>query len=341
MIVNPWTVSALSLDTASIALGLITAGLCIRQFSASCSKNRVSGEDLAAIENRLYLLFWLGAVFLLLRFIAWPIFYLTLHSLIPEISGAMCIFGARNLQPELSRLLELCKPLLFYTGLVWLLIFRLERFANKAGAENAARKSSLILLFLCTVTGLVDSIGSVVLWLRSNAELAVSCCTTVTDIPSRFTVWIPESLFGSEYAALLLVAYFTSNALLILGSFFIRHRLTKSRPHGSSFFCLLILVLINCVIATFAFIEVIAPQLMALPFHHCLYCLVQNVMDAPLFVSLFILGNSMLGALFPVWLLAKKWAENLAMTALLSRLSFMGSLCVSGSLLMITTHLLL
>jgi len=253
----------------------------------------------------------------------------------------MCIFGARNLQPVLSRTLELCKPLLFYSGLVWLLIFRLERFGNKAGAENAARKSSLILLSLCIVTGLVDSIGSVILWLRSNAELAVSCCTTVTDIPSRFTVWIPESLFGSEYASLLWIAYFTSNTLLITGSFWVRHQLTKDRLHGASFFCLLILVLINSVIGTFAFIELIAPQLMGLPFHHCLYCLVQNVIDAPLFVALFILGNSMLGALYPVWLLASKWAENPAMIALLSRLLLLGTLCISGSLLMITTHLLL
>ena len=341
MIVNPWTVSALSLDTASAGLGLITVGLCARQLYASLNQKQISGETLAATENRLYLLFWLGAVFLLLRFLAWPLFYLTLHSLIPEINGAMCIFGARNLQPELSRLLELCKPLLFYAGLVWLLIFRLERFGNKAGAESAARNSSLILLFLCTLIGLTDSIGSVVLWLRSNAELAVSCCTTVTDIPSRFTVWIPESLFGSQYGSLLWILYFACNGLLIPAALFIRNRVTKGRTSGASFFCLLLLVLLNCVIGTFAFIEVIAPQLMGLPFHHCLYCMVQNVMDAPLFVALFILGNRMLGAIYPVWLLAQKWAETPARTALLSRLLLLGVFCISGSLLMITTHLLL
>jgi len=340
MIVNPWTVSALSLDTASSALGLITIGLCVRQLSASRAKDLENPERLATIEDRLYLLFWLGAVFLLLRFIAWPIFYLTLHSLIPEISGAMCIFGARNLQPELSRMLELCKPLLFYAGLVWLLVFRLERFGNRAGAENAARKSSLLLLFLCTITGLVDSIGSVLLWLRSNAELAVSCCTTVTDIPSRFTVWIPESLFGSDYASLLWIVYFTSNVLLIIGAILIRRQLGKERLPGALFFFLLLLVLLNSVIGTFAFIEVIAPQLMQLPFHHCLYCLVQNVTDAPLFVALFVLGNSILGALYPLWLLARKWAEQTAINTLFSRLLLLGMLCICGSLLMITTHLL-
>ena len=340
MIVNPWTVSALSLDTVSAGLGLITAGLCVKQLCASRPGSQESGEGLALIENRLYLLFWLGAVFLLLRFLAWPLFYLTLHSLIPEISGAMCIFGARNLQPTLSRVLELIKPLLFYAGLVWLLVFKLERFGNRAGAESIARRSSLILLCLCSIAGLADSIGSVVLWLRSNAELAVSCCTTVTDIPSRFTVWIPESLFGSEYARLLWILYFACNAVLILGTLIVRSRLQKGALPGSSFIVLFFVVLVNCVIGTFAFIEVISPQLMGLPFHHCLYCLVQNVMDAPLFVALFILGNSAAAAVFPVWLLAKTWAETTALKTLLSSCLLIAALCLSGSLLMVSTHLL-
>ena len=340
MIVNPWTVSALSLDSASAALGLVTVGLCVKQLGASWSGKQESGETLAVIENRLYLLFWLGAVFLLLRFLAWPLFYLTLHSLISEISGAMCIFGVRNLQPTLSRVLELIKPLLFYGGLVWLLVFKLERFGNRAGSESIARRSSLILLCLCSIAGFADSIGSVVLWLRSNAELAVSCCTTVTDIPSRFTVWIPESLFGSEYTRLLWILYFTCNAVLVLITFFVRGRLQKRTLPGASFIVLFFVVLVNCVIGTFAFIEVISPKLMGLPFHHCLYCLVQNVMDAPIFVALFILGNSAAAAIFPVWLLAKKWAESTALKTLLSSCLLTAALCLSGSLLMVTTHLL-
>ncbi len=340
MIVNPWTVSALSLDTASAGLGLITASLCVKQLFVSRTTVQPSGEELAQIEDRLYLLFWLGAVFLLLRFLAWPLFYLTLHSLIDEITGAMCIFGARNLQPVLSRSLELIKPLLFYSGLVWLLLFKLERFGNREGSEASARKSSLILLSFCIITGLADSISSIVLWLRSNAELAVSCCTTVTDIPSRFTVWIPESLFGTEYAYLLWTLYFASNALLILWSLFIRSRLAKGITGTIPLLSLLVLVIFNSVIGTFAFIEVISPNLMNLPFHHCLYCLVQNVIDAPIFVALFILGNSLVAAIFPVWLLAKKWAEVTALDALLSWLVLAGSLCLSGSVLMIITHLL-
>ena len=341
MIVNPWTVSALSLDTVSAGLGLMTTGLVVKHLARSWSEKKESGEQLAAIEDSLYLLFWLGSVFLILRFLAWPLFYLTLHSLIPEINGAMCIFGVRNLQPTLSRVLELTKPVLFYAGLVWLLVFRLERFGNRAGSESLARKSSLILLCVCSIAGLVDSCGSVILWLRSNSDLAVSCCTTVTDIPSRFTVWIPESLFGSEYQTLLWVLYYISNVILVLGTLFVRNRLVKDTSSGYPFLLLLVLVLINCVTGTFAFIEVISPYLMDLPFHHCLYCMVQNVMDAPIFVALFILGNSLVGAVFPMWRLSIQWAKKPVLSALISRLLLLGVLCLSGSVLMISTHLLL
>ena len=215
MIVNPWTVSSLSLDIASAGLGLIAAIGAVKQFRTTTKRLPETGERLAESEDHLYLLFWIGAVFLFLRFLAWPLFYFSLHSIIPEVAGAMCIFGTRNLQPVLTKSLELVKPLLFFTGLVWLLVFRLERFFYQSGSGSKARKSSLILLSFCLLGGLIDSIGSAALWIQSNAELAVSCCTTITDIPSRFTVWIPSSLFGHEYQSLLWWLFYGSNILLI------------------------------------------------------------------------------------------------------------------------------
>ncbi len=340
MIVNPWTVSSLSLDGLSAGLGLITCGLAFRQLALSWSNKKQSGEQLARTEDRLYLLFWLGTVFLLLRFLAWPLFYFSLHSFISEISGAMCIFGARNLLPVLTRLLEVVKPLLFYAGFVWLMLFRLERFGSRTAGGMIGRRRGLLLLCLCSVIGLLDSWGSVFLWLRSDAELAVSCCTTITDIPTRFTVWIPESLFGPEYTRLLWFGYFVCNAAVVLSGIFIHKRLMATAGVKRDLFVLFLFVLINCVGGVFAYIEVIAPRLMALPFHHCLYCMMQNVLDAPVFVSLFILGNIFIAAVFPLWVLAVKWADQKSLITLVSRLISYGSLFLTGSVLMVVIHLL-
>lgn len=341
MIVNPWTVSSLSLDIASAGLGLIAAVAAGNQFRTTTKCLPETGERLAESEDRLYLLFWIGAVFLFLRFLAWPLFYFSLHSIIPEVAGAMCIFGTRNLQPVLTKTLELVKPLLFFTGLVWLLVFRLERFFYQSGSGSKARKSSLLLLSFCLIAGLVDSIGSAILWIQSDAELAVSCCTTITDIPSRFTVWVPTSLFGHDYYPLLWGLFYGSNILLICIALLLLRKVTKGGTKHRLFFSLLTLALLNTTIGLFAFIEVIAPQLMNLPFHHCLYCMVQNVMDAPVFVALFIAGNAFLGAIFPVHLLTASWAEKTHLNLLTRKLLFFGVLFLSGNLLMITTHIFL
>ena len=340
MIVNPWTVSSLSLDIASGGLAAIAAVGIIKQFRSTTKHLPETGERLAEGEDRLYLLFWIGAVFLFLRFLAWPLFYFSLHSIIPEVTGAMCIFGTRNLQPDLTKVLELTKPLLFFAGLVWLLIFRLERFFSQSGSSTRARQSSLLLLAFCIIAGLVDSIGSAALWIRSNAELAVSCCTTITDIPTRFTVWIPTSIFGHEYQPLLWGLFYGANILLICLMLFVFTR-KKEKPQKLLFFFLFLLALLNTIIGTFAFIEVIAPRLMHLPFHHCMYCMVQKVLDAPVFVSLFISGNALAAAIYPVHLLAANWAEEKQLTALNKKLLFFGMLFLSGNLLMITTHIFL
>lgn len=340
MIVNPWTVSSLSLDIASTGLGVIALTGAVKQYYSTPARLAGTGELLAEGEDRLYLLFWLAAVFLLLRFLAWPLFYCSLHSIIPEVSGAMCIFGTRNLQPLLTKSLEFIKPLLFFAGLVWLLIFRLERFYSQSASSSRAQRSSLFLLFCCLTTGLADAIGSTILWLRSNAELAVSCCTTITDIPTRFTVWIPTSLFGHEYQQLLWLLFFGVNLLVIGLSLLLAQRLKSGSRKVSAFLLLLLTVIGNSVVGTFAFIEVIAPKLMQLPFHHCIYCLVQNVLDAPLFIALFIGGNSVLATLYPVHLLAGSWAEPQQMDRLSKKLLNTGAVALAGTLVMITTHLL-
>lgn len=339
MIVNPWTVSSLSLDIASAGLAIIASVGAVKQFRTTIKRLPETGERLAESEDRLYLLFWIGAVFLFLRFLAWPLFYFSLHSIIPEVTGAMCIFGTRNLQPVLTRILEISKPILFFSGLVWLLVFRLERFFYQAGSGAKARKSSLSLLTFCLAAGLIDSIGSAALWIRSNAELAVSCCTTITDIPSRFTVWIPTSLLGHEYQALLWGLFYGSNILLIVVALLMSGQIGRNRIQLPFFFFLLLLALINTTIGLFAFIEVIAPELMNLPFHHCMYCMIQNVMDAPVFVTLFVAGNALLAAIFFVRLLAADWAETEHLCALTKKLLLFGALFLGGNLIMITTHI--
>jgi len=340
MIVNPWTVSALTIDLLSAALAGATVVNAGRLLAGARSGDRLSGQSMTSREDRMYLVFWMGVVLLAVRFLAWPLLYLVLHSFISEIEGAMCIFGTRNMLPVLTRFLELLKPLLFFTGLVWLVLFRLERFATHA--EKGARAAGFVLamLLLCSLTALVDSVASAALWIRSAADLAVSCCTTVTDIPSRFTVWMPASLFGPAYQQPLWYLFFIVNGLAA-ALFVLAYRAVKRLQSPLALFSLVgLLSMANCVLTIIAYIEVIAPQLMRLPFHHCLYCMVQNVLDAPVFVTLFIVGTCSAVAVFPVWFLARSWAGRSALVSAVRGLLMTAFLCLSGSVVMIAVHLL-
>ncbi len=340
MIINPWSVSALTIDLLSTALAGAAVISGIRLLTADQSGEELSGQSVTSREDRMYLAFWLGAVLLAVRFLAWPLFYLVLHSFISEIEGAMCIFGTRNMLPVLTRFLELLKPLLFFTGLVWLVLFRLERFATLSGKSSPAGRFILAMFVLCSLTALVDSAASAVLWMRSSSELAVSCCTTVTDIPSRFTVWMPVSLFGPAYERPLWYLFFILNGLSATLLILAYRAVDRVRSPLVLYSLVGLLSLANCIVTVIAYIEVIAPELMRLPFHHCLYCMVQNVIDAPVFVALFIIGTCSAVAVFPVWLCARSWVRKDALVSAVQTLLLTGFLCLSGSVLMITLHLL-
>ncbi len=345
MIINPLSVAALTVDGFSLGLAAATtAGTMYMLPALRNSSSIATGERLTLLENRLYLLFWMGAVLLILRFAAWPLFYFTLHSFVPEIEGAMCIFGARNLLPTLTRTMEVIKPLLFFLGLIWLILFRFERFASRQDQVKQFTRQGqgrvLFLLLLCSLAALADSGGTVLLWLQSNAELAVSCCTTVTDIPDRFTVWMPKSIFGPAYSMLLWYLFFGANLLLIFQIILsYRKSLLAAVPTLHLLF-LFVFGLLNGVIGLFAFIEVIAPRLMGLPFHHCIYCMVQTVVDGPLMLALFAVGNFAVAACLPITLLARNWTEDEPLNKGIRLLLYIGLLGVSGSTIMVAAHLL-
>ncbi len=338
MIVNPWSVVALTLDGASFGLAAVTTVMGGKLF-VRVGASGLTGDQVQQREDRLYLVFWMGVVLLLVRFMAWPYFYLVLHSFIPEIEGAMCIFGTRNLLPRLTRFLEVAKPLLFVVGLVWLLLFRLERFYTTRQTGVASRRG-LLLLLLCSVLALVESGGSAWLWMRASGDLAVSCCTTITDIPSRFTVWMPEALFGTEYDQVLWGVYYGGNLVMVGLLIFVLLLLALHRGGVAWGLATVFMgAVANVVLTVMAAIEVLAPRLMHLPFHHCLYCLVQNVADAPLFAALFIVGTSCCLAGWPLWLLARSWAAGAPLLRMERRLMQTACLFLAGSLVMITVHL--
>jgi hypothetical protein len=253
-----------------------------------------TSEERTSLEDRSYLVLLIMMIVLLIRLINWPLFYGTLQSFIHDIEGAMCIFGVTQVKPGLTLFLEYLKPINFFLIGGWLILHILDR----ATKTSPLMGRKFLLLSIISLLVLIDSIGDILLMIEIAPGTLVSCCTTVTDISNRPTRTTPESFFGPQFAQSIKITYFATHLLLIgMVGFVLKFKKlenTFSWRRGILAF-LFLFALVNGILFVLSQIEVFAPSMMHLPFHHCLYCLWQYVPDSIIMYLLFILGTFSVG----------------------------------------------
>lgn len=242
------------------------------------------------IEDQSYLLFSLILVALIIRLLHWPLFYLTLHSFIPQVNGAMCIFGVTQVREPLTRFLEMIKPLEFFLIGGWLILHHLDR----ASLTNALLGRKLVFLVFLSAVILAEVLGDLILFFTLSPNILVSCCTTVTDILSRPTSTLPQSIIGPQYKTGIEALYWLLQFILIGLNGYLALAI-QGRPLEKGKRILLTLIgflsLINAAAFLLVQIESFAPRFMGLPYHHCLYCLWQIVPASIILYLFFIMGT--------------------------------------------------
>jgi hypothetical protein len=288
-------------------IAVLTAALAVPIVILSFKTYRQAGKKLTeeqqdGIADRSQLLLLIAVIVLCIKLPAWPLFYVALHSLIPSVQGAMCIFGVTATNPFLSSILQTLKPLVFFLIGAWMLLHQFNR-----GRETAAlfRAKQLVLFFTGTVIFL-DSALDVLFFTTLETGAEVACCTTVFDLAEGKNAALTASLIGSGWERALGPLFFTTNGLLavFLGSLHQRMRegrITASVTTGTG----ALLALLSAVVSLAAFFTIIAPKALDLPGHHCIYCMWQ---DAPL--SLLMTGAFIIGACCAGWLHALNMAQN-------------------------------
>lgn len=334
-----------ALSISMIFIGLLSALLVIWGGASSFLlyrrwKESSTQEERTSLEDRSYLVLLIMVIVLLIRLINWPLFYGTLQSFIHDIEGAMCIFGVTQVKPGLTLFLEYLKPINFFFIGGWLILHSLDR-ATKT-APLMGRK--LLLLSVLSLLVLIDSIGDILLMIGIAPESLVSCCTTVTDILNRPTRTTPESIFGPQYAESLKILYFITH-LFLIGIMALVLKLkklenTSSWRRGVLGF-LFFWSILNGIVFVLSQIEVFAPQMMHLPFHHCLYCLWQYVPDSIAMYLLFILGTFSVGWGFTTDLFGRVGEASDLLPKYLRKIYWFGISFLSASLVMLIIHLIL
>ncbi|MEW6350951.1 MAG: hypothetical protein AB1646_17985 [Thermodesulfobacteriota bacterium] len=336
MILNVFTITELFIELVTLIVmvwaGILSLVLGLRW------KPGASRAAKVAIEERSHLVLLMSVIVMGIRLVNWPFFYATLHSLIPDIEGAMCIFGVTQVERKLCLIAELLKPISFVLIGAWLVIHMLDERTE----TSVLMRSKLLLLSLTSAVVVGESLVDAMLILRTAPGTMVTCCTTVTDILDRSTAVVPQSLLGPQYSRILSYAYVVGNMAMILVLAVVRafmHRSAAGTWRGPVCIMVFIAALLNAVIFVLTQIEVHAPVIMHLPYHRCLYCLWQYVPDTLLMYSFFVLATAGTG-----WAVAAERAGRTGETAQISRayvrrLYGLSAFCLAGALIMNTVHL--
>jgi hypothetical protein len=169
-------------------------------------------------------------------------------------------------------------------------------------------------------------------------ESLVSCCTTITDISNRPTRTTPLSIFGTEYARPLQGLFFITHLTLIaMIGVALKSRIFRRPVLGLLF----LFSLLNALLFLLSQIEVFAPAMMRLPFHHCLYCLWQYVPDSIAIYLFFILGTFSVGWGFTTDLIGKIGEASSLLPNYVGKIYWSAFFFLSASFILLVIHLLL
>ncbi len=337
MIINAFTIILLFIAVISVMLGIVTLYSAFSLFRGW--KKGMTNEERTRLENKAYLAMLLAVVLLGVRIIDWPIFYATLASYIPDITGAMCIYGVTQVAPKIIKPMEVLKPLVFFLIGLWLIIYIIDKSAK----TYPLMRRKLFFLFIVSIFAIADSIGDIAVAFSMDANAVVSCCTTVFDIADRPSAMIPQSIIGAGYKKLMLPIYYGSNLILIgymAGGYGLGWLKTEKRRRfylfGGS-----ILSVITVVIVLLSMMEVIAPRLLNLPYHHDPYDLLTELPDAGIFLGFFILGIFSTSWAFGIDIAARHDETKGILTENIEKIYWFGIVCLLASLLMISIHLII
>jgi len=337
MILNVFSITEIFIGLISLILMIwaciLSLVLVLRWRAAS------TVEDRSEVEKRSHLVFLVAVVVLGIRLFNWPLFYATLQSFVPDIDGAMCIFGVTQVKRIMTGTSEIIKPISFFLIGAWLLIHVLDQ---KTETSPLMGRKLLFLSFTAMVV-IAESLMDVILMFTIAPGTLVSCCTTVTDILERPTRLVPQAVLGTQYGTILGYGYYASNILLmvIVGIYLTRIKASSSTRWQKSLAGFLFLwAILNAALFIFAQIEVHAPKIMGLPFHHCLYCLWQYVPDTILMYLLFVLGTSAIGWAFVLELLGGTRETTHALPRFQKVLYGFSIFCFAASMVMNTVHLM-
>jgi len=291
MILNVWTVTAFFLASVGSVLALAMAVAGARTIAAAMAR------DVERASDRGHLLVLVVATLGLVRALAWPHFYGVLESYVPTLApqGVMCAYGVTRVQPELVLALQWAKPVVLALLGAWLVLVVVDRRSDVPSFQR--------LLLIASVPLALLALGECALeaaWLASDQmDHEVSCCTQLADLVggSVSRNVSPLALAGFDAPWKTLAAYFVLGGFVAAAALVLARTparppepdvrraaagavppteslvAARARPLPAALrrVAVALLALAFLVVAQWTWLDAVAPRVLGLPYHHCLY----------------------------------------------------------------------
>ena len=336
MLINQWSVVMILMALASVFL---IAYVCINALLIRSKGEKYLNDDYkhGYIDKKIRFVFSAALICMIIKLMSYPLFYVSIQSFVKSLDTAMCMYGVINSMHGSVRYLEVVKPLVFFFAGGWIIFHFLTRHSK----NQTIIHKKILFLFFAAAWVLTDSLGDLFLFLNMNPGANATCCSANIDVPGRISHILSVYLFGLEYEKPLWGAYYLGNIMVVVSALYLVYKKINLSRAKKALVCICCMGVINCFISWLAFIELISPELMKLPYHHCLYCLVQYVPDA-----WFIIGLFFLGCFGPAWaltlcLIGTETKNDDALNIYVNRLYLFTATCLGLSLLMVSIHILL
>src|SRR5262249_21703821 len=230
--------------------------------------------------------------------------------------GVMCIYGVTQIGrdsagvsrflPGLLTALQVLKPAVVFLSGAWLVLHLLNRGTRTA---PLTRRILFLLAFLGLVATVDAGLEAAYLVIPKKEELPdAGCCTGAFAESEHAARFVPKALLDEQHRPLLVAAFYGINlgmALTCLGLG------TRPRRGGRAWSAALLLGALTALPVSAGFlVEVAAPTLLGLPYHHCPYDLVAAAPESLVGVALYFLGTFAVG-----WAFLAQWLGDCAETS--------------------------
>lgn len=257
MLLNKYIVIYALFLVCSLGVGLLAAGYGLMVLLRRRADDTV--EKRHHLEKYLYLCTSAMLIGALVRIVMAPLWFAMLHSLIPAIPGAMCLAGVHlNVGGHAwaASSMKLILPLLYFS---WIYITKIDRSRPDQPFFRLRQILLVPLTFFLFGEAFLD-----VRFLTGLTPSPVTCCTAIFDFNTQ---GIPQALTETHWY--FVIVFFAALLLQMLAML----------PRSAGRWAPLSVIVLSIVLLgalPLALHTRLSPLILDSPFHHCIFCVLQN-----------------------------------------------------------------